>query len=97
VKLVTPSQRQAPSAAPVPFRIRGAEGQPVARAVRIGSHPPAGRVERAVEEHPLDPLMIMEAFDVPQVAHCRPHVRVQVGRAVPQDLQVMRDGEGRCA
>ena len=65
--------------------------------VRIGSHRPARRVERSVEEHPLDALVIVEVLDVPQVGYCRPYVRVQIGRAVPGNLQVVRGRQGRAA
>src|ERR1700730_5071844 len=81
-----PSARSA-SAAAVTLRIGTAERQAVARALQVGAHHAARRVECSVEEQPLDALVIVEVLDVPQVGYGRPDVGVQVGRAVPGDLQ----------
>jgi pyruvate dehydrogenase (quinone) len=47
-------------------------------------------VQGAVEEHPLDPLVVVEVLDVPQVGHSDANPRVQVGGAVPGHLEVVR-------
>jgi hypothetical protein len=62
------------------------ERQAEARRVRVRRHDPAGRVQGAVEEHPLDPLVVVKVLDVPQVRYRGAHPRVQVGRAVPGNL-----------
>ena len=45
----------------------------------------------------LDPLVIVEILDVPQVGHRDAHPRVQVGGAVPGDLEVVRGRQRRPA
>jgi hypothetical protein len=64
--------------------------------VRVGRQDPAVGVQGAVEQHALDPLVVVEVFDVPQVGHRHARPRVQVGGAVPGDLEVMprRQGTG---
>src|SRR5690242_9442994 len=91
------SRRQTGSALSVGFRVGFPQRQPVARAARIGAHDAAVRVEGAVEQHPLDPLVVVEVLQVPQVRQGRAHVRVQVRRAVPGDLQVVGGGQARAA
>jgi hypothetical protein len=44
-------------------------------------------------QHQFDPLVVVEVLQVPQVRHRGGHVRVQVRRAVPRDLQVVSCGE----
>ena len=69
----------------------------MARAVQARTHSAARRVQHSVEEQPLDPLMVVEVLHVPQVRHRHPDVRMQVGRAVPGDLQVACRRQGRAA
>ena len=71
--------------------------QAVARAVRVGTQGATRRVECSVEEQPLDPLVVVEILHVPQVRHRRPDVRVQVGSALPGDLQVVCRRQRRAA
>jgi hypothetical protein len=47
--------------------------------VTVGCQHPAVGVEGAVEEHPLDPLVVVEVLDVPQVGHRDTNPRVQDG------------------
>ena len=81
---------EASSALAVAFGIAFPQRQAQAWLVRVGGQDPARRVQGAVEEHPLDPLVVMEVLDVPQVRHRYAHPRMQVGRTVPGDLQVVR-------
>ncbi len=67
------------------------------RAGQVGAHRTVRRVERSVEEQPLDPLVVVEVLGVAQVWHRRPDVSVQVGCAVSGDLQVVRCRQGRAA
>jgi hypothetical protein len=62
----------------------------VSRPARVGAHRAAARDKGAVEQHLLDPLVIVEILHVPQVRHCGRDVRVQVRRAMPGDLQAVR-------
>ena len=71
--------------------------QAVAWAAWVGTQGAADGVERSVEEHPLDPLMVVEVLNVPQVRHRRPDMRVQVESAVPGDLQVVCCRQRRAA
>src|SRR5438067_9515719 len=51
----------------VGLRVGVPQGQPVARAAGIGAQGAAVGVEGAVEQHPLDPLVVVEVLQVPQV------------------------------
>src|SRR5690348_8961851 len=50
------------SALAVGLRVGFPQRQPVARAAWIGAHDAAVRVEGAVEQHPLDPLVVVEVL-----------------------------------
>ena len=50
--------------------------------------PPVGR-ERALEEHRLDAMMVVEVLDMAQIGHGGGDGGMEVGSAVPRDLQVM--------
>ena len=77
------------------FGLRFTQLHPEPRAARVGTEHPAGRVHGTVEEHPLDPLMIMEVLDVPQVRHRHTDMSVQVRRTVRRDVQAGAGGGGR--
>ena len=44
----------------------------MARAGQVGAYRAVRRVECSVEEQPLDPLVVMEVLDVPQVGAAAP-------------------------
>ena len=74
-------------------RPRCAVGRPRPGPPGIGHQHAALRVEGAVEEHALDPLVVMEVLQVAQVRHGHGDLRVQVRRAVPGHLDVVRGGQ----
>jgi hypothetical protein len=82
---------------PVAFCSGVPERQAKAWLVRVGCQVPAIGVQGAFEEHPLDPLVVVEILDVPQVGHGDADACVQVGCAVPGDLEVVRCRQGRPA
>src|SRR5450759_4729195 len=55
----------------------------------VGPDGPAGRVEGAVEEHRLDPDVVVEPFQVPQVRGGGSDMGVQVRAAVPGNVQAV--------
>ena len=66
------------SAIQVAFGIGVPERRAEAWLVRVGRQAPAVRVQGAVEEHPLDPLVVVKVLDVPQVGHGNADACVQV-------------------
>src|SRR5690349_13843815 len=62
----------------VTLRVGVPEGHAEAGCGRVGADNAAGRVEGAVEQGRLDPHVVMEPFQVPQVRHGRRSVGMQV-------------------
>ncbi len=60
----------------------------------MGTEDAPGGVQGAVEEHQLYPDVIVEPLQVPHVRRRHSSVHVQVRRAVPGDLQVIRRRNG---
>lgn len=68
--------------APVALRVSDPQVQAESRLAGIRCQAARHRAQRAVEQHPLDPLMVMEILDVPEVDDARGRARMQVRRAL---------------
>src|SRR6266498_607956 len=78
------------SAAPVSLGIRCPKFHAKTGPVLVGSQHSAARIERAFEEHPLDPLMVVEVLHVTEIRDRGRYLRVQVRRAVRRHLSAVR-------
>src|SRR5439155_2462352 len=75
------------SAPPESFDVLSLDLEPVARTPSIGpKHPVVGRHD-AVEHHPLDPLVVGEMLQVPEVRNRSTRRGADRGRAMRRDLQ----------
>ena len=92
-----PALIPASSALAVFLGVRFLEGHAEPRPVRGRGQDPAVGVQGAVEEHPFDPLMVVEVLDVAQAGHGHAGMCVQIRRAVRGNLQVVRGGQGGAA
>ena len=71
------------------------EGQTVSGPRGIGADSAVGGHRRAVEQHVLDPNMIVKPFEMPQPRRRTGHVQMQGRRAVPGQIDVKRLAQRR--
>ncbi len=69
-----------------------AQDKPDSGRGRVGADGPTGWVECAIEEHRLEPDVVVEPFQVAQVGRGRADVGVQMRPAVAGDFQAVRCG-----
>ena len=79
---------------PVRLRITLTKAETVPGARRVGDDGATVWRECAFEEHRLDPVVVVEVFDVAEVGDRSRYVGMKVRGAVPGELPMMRLGQG---
>ena len=77
-------------AAPVALGVSDPQFQAESRLAGIWGHRACYRHQRAIEQHLLDPLMVVEILDVPEVGNAGGGAGMEVRSAMTGDLQALR-------
>ena len=78
-----------------PLRLGALQLEPVAGPRPVGDERAVDRLEHAVEEHRLDADVVVEVLEVAQPVDAAERVRGELRRAVPGQIEPVRDRRAR--